>query len=107
MDWGTILVAAIPGFLALIAVLAKAQQEKKQVEATTTDLITGAAEKAVKIVTEQLEATVGNLKECKQTLVAQGERIETLEQANRDATAKYLTLRSQVIALGGKPANGA
>jgi len=88
-------------------VLLKAQQEKKQVEATTADLITGAAEKAVKIVTAQLEATVGNLHECKETLVAQGERIETLEQANREANVRYLTLRSQVIALGAKPANGA
>jgi len=107
MDWGTIIVAAIPGFLALVAVLLKAKQEKKQVEATTTDLITGAAKKAVEIVTEQLESTVGNLKECKETLVAQGERIETLEQANRDANTRYLTLRAQVIALGAKPANGA
>jgi len=106
MEWGPILIAGVPGTLALAAVLLKALVDRRHVEAAATDLIASAAKKAVETVMLELNSTVGNLRECKETLVAQETRIEFLEKANVETNERVVRLRAQVIALGERPVNG-
>lgn len=111
MDAGAIIIASLPGLitglLGFAAVLVQAQKDKRHVEASATQIITDAAKKAVEIVMGQLDETVGDLKDCKETLHTTTARVSELERADADKTTRINVLRDQVVALGATPRNGA